>query len=124
MATEFGKYIRILRIEHGELLRDMAIMLNATLSYLSSVELGKREVPAEWLEPIAAHYKLSPERMNELTGAMLSSNNAINCSRSSAKKMIIGAERAMNAKHEPVIFREVVRNIDKSDIKKFFEAAE
>lgn len=43
--TEFGKFSRKLRIDNGELLKDMAIKLNVTVSYLSAVEIGKRNIP-------------------------------------------------------------------------------
>ena len=48
--TEFGKFSRKLRIDNGELLKDMAIKLNVTVSYLSAVEIGKRNIPEKWEE--------------------------------------------------------------------------
>ncbi len=44
-VTEFGKFSRKLRIENDELLRDMANKLGVTASYLSAVEIGKRNIP-------------------------------------------------------------------------------
>jgi transcriptional regulator with XRE-family HTH domain len=46
MLTEFGQYLRKIRIDCGDLLKDMADKLGVTSSYLSAVETGKRNVPA------------------------------------------------------------------------------
>ena len=43
MITPFGKYLRKLRIDHDEKLKDMAAKLGVTGSYLSAVEIGKRD---------------------------------------------------------------------------------
>ena len=44
MLTNFGKALRKLRIDNNELLKDMALKLEVTVSYLSAVENGKRDV--------------------------------------------------------------------------------
>jgi transcriptional regulator with XRE-family HTH domain len=64
--TEFGKRLRILRIERGEILMTMATTLGVTPSYLSAVENGKREVPLDWPRKIAQHYALSAADFEEL----------------------------------------------------------
>ena len=42
--TDFAKALRILRIERGEVLKDMADKLGITSSYLSAIECGKRKI--------------------------------------------------------------------------------
>ena len=37
MLTKFGKELRKIRIEHDEILKDMADKLNVTAAYLSAV---------------------------------------------------------------------------------------
>lgn len=64
--TEFGKFLRKLRIDNGELLKDMAIKLNVTPSFLSMVETGKRSVPKKWKEEIEKSYSLSLKQKEEL----------------------------------------------------------
>ncbi|WP_438310768.1 helix-turn-helix domain-containing protein [Sporosarcina sp. FA9] len=66
MLNSFGKFCRKLRIDKGELLKDMATRLGVTSSYLSAVENGKRNVPRNWIEKISAMYSLSPLDMKEL----------------------------------------------------------
>lgn len=71
MLTEFGKALRKLRIDCGELLRDMADNLGCTASYLSAIETGKRPVPVDWIERITDKYNLDDERASELKTAAM-----------------------------------------------------
>lgn len=59
MLTSFGKKLRTIRIEHDEILKDMAQKLGVTVAYLSAVENGKRDVPDNWIDIIATEYQLS-----------------------------------------------------------------
>ena len=64
--TEFGKFLRKLRIDNGELLKDMAIKLNVTPPFLSMVETGRRSIPKKWEEEIEKIYSLSLKEKEEL----------------------------------------------------------
>lgn len=66
MLTSFGKTLRKIRIDHNELLKDMARRLNVTVAYLSAVENGNREVPDSWIDIIADSYGLSSKEKKEL----------------------------------------------------------
>ena len=68
--TELGKFLRKLRIDNGELLKDMAIKLNVTPSFLSMVETGRRSIPKKWEEEIEKIYSLSLKQKEELTGIL------------------------------------------------------
>ena len=68
--TRFGEFVRILRIKHHEVMGDMAKMLGASLPFLSSVENGKKNVPADWADKIAVHYGLTPSERQELDEAI------------------------------------------------------
>jgi transcriptional regulator with XRE-family HTH domain len=70
MLTLFGKICRKLRIDRGELLKDMADNLEVTSSYLSAVENGKRNVPQDWVAKITALYSLNDKQHNELKEAV------------------------------------------------------
>ena len=69
MLTAFGKELRKLRIEHGEVLRDMASRLDVSASFVSSVESGQKKIPANWIEKLAVLYSLSYEQISALTKA-------------------------------------------------------
>lgn len=77
MLTEFGKYCRKLRIDRGELLKDMAEKLNVTSSYLSAIEVGKRKVPKNWVELISKQYNLDNEQTELLKKAAIHSQNEV-----------------------------------------------
>ena len=66
-VTEFGKFSRKLRIENDELLRDMANKLGVTASYLSAVEIGKRNIPKKWENIIVNAYQLDNSKALELS---------------------------------------------------------
>ena len=51
--TSFGEFVRILRIKHHEVMGDMAKMLEVKIPFLSAVENGRKNVPADWIDKIA-----------------------------------------------------------------------
>lgn len=61
MLTEVGKYLRKLRIDRGELLKDMADTIGVSSAYLSSIENGKREISDNLASSIAAAYDFDEE---------------------------------------------------------------
>ena len=52
MLTSIGRFLRKLRIDQGEILKDMAEKLNVTVSFLSAVENGKKKMPTAWNKKI------------------------------------------------------------------------
>ena len=48
MITPIGKFLRKLRIDTGEILKDMAEKLHVSPSFLSAVENGKKKMPSTW----------------------------------------------------------------------------
>ena len=77
MYTKFGEFMRVLRIKHHEIMGDIADMLGVSLPFLSAVENGKRNVPADWVDKIVSHYNLSPEETQELLEAIEQSKTQI-----------------------------------------------
>lgn len=77
MITPFGKFCRKLRIDNGELLKDMASKLGVTASYLSAVENGKRKIPLNWLHLISKIYSLNEQQISELKKAIEESQTVI-----------------------------------------------
>jgi transcriptional regulator with XRE-family HTH domain len=86
MLTEFGKFLRNLRIEYEELLKDMADKLGVTPSYLSAVETGKRNIPDDWLEKIKKFYNLDIFAQETLDRAASNSIKTIKLDLSNAGK--------------------------------------
>ncbi len=78
MLTEFGKELRILRIERDENINSMAKKLNISIAYLSSIESGKRSIPADLVDKIVEKYHLNKERREVLREKEAISSNTIN----------------------------------------------
>ena len=68
--TSFGEFVRILRIQHREVMGDMAKALETSVPFLSAVENGKKNVPKEWADKITELYGLSEEKIEELKMAI------------------------------------------------------
>lgn len=72
--TKFGRFVRELRIERNELMKDMAEKFGVSVSKLSSVEVGKTEIPNEWPEKLIYAYNLNEEEIQKLKDSL---NNVI-----------------------------------------------
>ena len=68
--TSFGEFVRILRIKHHEVMGDMAKMLEVKIPFLSAVENGRKNVPADWIDKIENHYGLTIKEKDELQKAV------------------------------------------------------
>lgn len=77
MTTPLGKFLRKLRIDQGELLRDMANKLDVSSAFLSSVENGKKKMPENWKTKILEVYQLNANKKNEFYEAVELSSNVI-----------------------------------------------
>lgn len=66
MITRFGKELRKLRIDHEEILKDMADRLGVSPAFLSAVEAGKKSIPEGWPHKIAIIYRLDPGQEKKL----------------------------------------------------------
>lgn len=65
MVTDFGKFLRKLRIDNDELMFDMAKKLEVSAAFLSSVENGKKRPPAIWEEKILSLYPMDETQKKE-----------------------------------------------------------
>lgn len=64
--TFFGKALLGIRLDHDEVMRDMAGKLGVSVQYLSMIERGKKPVPCDWPAKIASLYGLKPEKLQYL----------------------------------------------------------
>lgn len=75
--TSLGKFLRKLRIDHGELLRTMSDKLGISMSFLSSVENGKKSMPSDWIVKIPELYNLDGTKKREFDTAVAESEKGI-----------------------------------------------
>lgn len=87
MITEFGKEIRKLRIDKSMTLTDMAKRIKFSVSHVSSIETGHRNITRELLKIILSSFKLKESEKKRLTLIADRSNNSvkINLANSSLK---------------------------------------
>jgi len=76
MITLLGKVLRKMRIEKNMLLVDMAKELNVSSAYLSSIELGKREIPNDFENSVLVSSIFTSNEVEQI-------KNAIDCTRKS-----------------------------------------
>ena len=84
MITKLGKEIRKLRKDKGENLATMSKKLGVSISYLSAIENGTREIPAKFVDKLSEIYHLSKEQKKEFARAEADSINKISISLHSA----------------------------------------
>lgn len=58
VLSPFGFVLKSLRKEHGDQRKDLAKKLGVTSSFIYNIEVGKRNVPEEWIEKISDVYNL------------------------------------------------------------------
>ena len=66
--NEFGKFTRKLRIDRGELLKDMSCKLKVSPAY---------NIPQDWIDILSKAYLLTTKQINELKQAYAQSCNEI-----------------------------------------------
>ena len=75
--TSLGKFLRKLRIDRGELLKTMSEKLGISMSFLSSVENGKKSMPSDWIQRIPELYNLDDSKKKEFDTAVAESEKGI-----------------------------------------------
>ncbi len=77
MSTALGKFLRKLRIDNDELMKDMAEKLRLAPSTLSSIENGRRKPPKGFEESLCAKYCLAADQADQLKRAILQSGDEV-----------------------------------------------
>ena len=75
--TKFGEFMRVLRVQHHEVMGDVAKLLGVSTPFLSAVENGRKNVPDEWFDIIAEHYALSDDEIADMKMAAENSRNQV-----------------------------------------------
>ena len=109
MLTDFGRFLRKIRIDCDEILKDMAEKLNVSAAYLSAVEMGKRNIPEQWVNKVSELYALSDEDKEKLNSA----------ADNSAKSITLNFENIGNAQKETaILFAREFENVDTETLDK------
>ncbi len=68
--TQFGEFVRMLRIQTNQVMGDMAKLLGVSVPFLSAVETGKKNIPAEWESLLESIYNLDQDSTDKLKKAI------------------------------------------------------
>ena len=77
MLTEFGRILRIYRVNHGITLKDMADNLSVPSSYLSSMEMGRKNISHDFLKKLFNTYQFSEQEIQGLKESVSNSCNVM-----------------------------------------------
>ncbi len=77
MLTALGKFLKKLRVDRNEVLKDMSARLEVTASFLSAVENGKKRMPSEWNGKLCEAYGLDADARKLLTSAIAETESSI-----------------------------------------------
>jgi transcriptional regulator with XRE-family HTH domain len=94
MFTEFGKFVRKLRIDRGLMLGDMADGLQTSSAYLSAVETGKKKISDDLVDKVIAFFGLDNDQAISLRQAVDNSPVAVKIdlkNASSEERMLVNA---------------------------------
>lgn len=94
MVTQLGKILRIVRINTGDSMRDMAKKLDLSVSYLSAIENGKRNVPEDFEFKILNSYDLSSEDKESLSRAIKHITDEMNTELNDNRKKTFSADES------------------------------
>ena len=77
MLTNLGKFLRIMRINRSEILKDMADKLEVSPAFLSAIENGKKKIPTSMRNLLIKKYKLAKDEIYKLDKAIEQSNDTV-----------------------------------------------
>lgn len=75
--SQYGEFLKHLRIDKREMLKNMAGRLGLNSSYLSAIESGNRDIPPDLTDKICNEYGLSAEERNKLKMAELKTDRKL-----------------------------------------------
>jgi len=75
--TEFGKALRIARLNNGMKLKDMAEIAEVSSAHMSSIEMGRKEVSGSIVEKLANALRLNHEEKEDLVMMAMRSNKKV-----------------------------------------------
>ena len=84
MITKIGDFLRKLRLDNQQIMKDMAEVLGVSSAFLSAVENGKKSMPDSWCNILKESYKLSDDDVDNLRQAAMESQKSISLNLQSA----------------------------------------
>jgi len=76
-VKKLATFLRMLRLQNGQVLKDMADLLGVSSAFLSAVENGKKKMPSDWYEKLRESYGLNDEQYDNLKQLAMESQKTI-----------------------------------------------
>ena len=77
MLTQLGIFLRKLRLDSGEIMKEMASKLDVSSSFVSAVENGKKKMPDSWHDAIVHLYHLDQAKQDAFISAIEESQKSL-----------------------------------------------
>jgi len=104
MLSGYGKILRKIRIDNGELLNDMAIKLKVSPALLSYIENGKREIPQGFTEKVITDYSLTADVAESLKAEEIQSRKTV--------KVALLPQASFQKRQTALLFARTFNNMD------------
>ena len=75
--TDFGIFLKKLRLDNREQAEDMAQKLGVSKGFLFAVQSGKKKIPESWEGKLRDVYELTPKQQKELRWTILASSDTL-----------------------------------------------
>ena len=99
--TKFAKYVRKLMIDNDENLSDLSKVFDVSISFVSSVFVGKKVIPEKWIDLIVSHYNLDKDQENQLINLYGESKDSLKIDMSTLnnerKQMVVQFQRKLES---------------------------
>lgn len=69
MLTEFGKIMRLIRVQHSDRILDMAKKTGEACADISAIEHGEKRIPAKFIDTLIKAYGLTAIQTEKLKQA-------------------------------------------------------
>jgi transcriptional regulator with XRE-family HTH domain len=116
MLSEYGKILRKIRIDKGELLNDMAKKLEISPALLSYIENAKREIPPGFTEKAIARYGLKGDVADRLRAEEMQSRKTV--------KLELKPEVSLEKRQTALLFARTFNNMNDDVLTKIRELLE
>lgn len=113
MVSKFGVCLKKIRDKKNDSLRQTAVKLGISAAFLSAMEIGKKQIPLEYIEKIAEIYNLNENEVKELTISVYETNNKISLNLDSMNQ---------TQKDISIMFARKIQQADKDLLRKLKEA--
>lgn len=113
MISKFGLYVRKIREDNNESLRQMAVKLGVSAAFLSAMEVGRKTIPIDYVSKIKDVYSLNDEQIIELENSIYETNERVPLE----LKTMNDAQKDVS-----LMFARKIKNADENMLKKLKEA--